>query len=101
MEAYYLEWQDINFDKNRLYVVGKDHWQPKDRETRVISICPELQTLLLDAFENAPEGAVRICSQVYTENIERGVKATIKRAGLPLWKKLYKISQETRLLSSI
>ena len=86
-EAYYLEWQDVNFEKSRLYVVGKDEWQPKSRETRVIPMCPELQTMLLDAFQKAPDGTVRVCPQIYIGNVSRDMKATIKRAGVKPWSK--------------
>jgi len=57
-------------------------WQPKNRETRVIPMCPELQTMLLDAFQNAPDGMVRVCPQIYIGNVPRDMKATIKRAGV-------------------
>ncbi len=87
MEAYHLEWQDVNFDQGKLYVIGKDHWQPKDRETRVIPLCPELQQMLLTAFEAAPEGTVRVCPAVCIDNIDRDIKATIVRAGLKPWTK--------------
>ena len=87
LEAYYLEWSDINFDKGRLYVCGKPHWQPKDRETRCIPICPELMALLTQAFDEAPEGAVRVCPAVCIDNIDRDIKNTIKRAGVAQYKK--------------
>ncbi|NQV31609.1 MAG: site-specific integrase [Phycisphaeraceae bacterium] len=82
MEAYFLEWEDVNFEKGRLYVVGKPHWQPKDRETRCVPICPQLMAILTKAFDDAPEKAVRICPAVNVKNIDRDIKATIKRAGI-------------------
>lgn len=87
MEAYWLEWEDVNFEKGRLYVIGKDHWQPKDKESRVVPICPELMVILTEAFNKASEGATRICPSVCVQNIDRDIKATIKRAGVPPFKK--------------
>lgn len=85
LEAYYLTWQDVNFDKNVLHVVGDAHWQPKGRESRVIPICPELQKILLEAFERANEKTSRVCTLKYPGNIRRNVIATIKRAGVNVW----------------
>lgn len=87
LEAYYLEWQDVNFDTGKIHIIGKDHWQPKDRETRVVPICPELQQILLEAFECAPEKRVRVCTLDYPGNINRDVIATVQRAGLKTWGK--------------
>lgn len=87
LEAYYLEWDDVNFDKGTLHIVGKDHWQPKDRESRVIPICPELQKILLEEFEQAPDKRSRVCSLEYSGNIGRDIRSTIIRAGLNLWAK--------------
>lgn len=87
LEAFYLTWQDVNFDKGKIIVVGDARWQPKDRETRVVPICPELQVILLGAFEQAPEKTSRICPLKYSGNICRGAKATIIRAGLKPWEK--------------
>ena len=87
LEAYYLEWQDVNFDKGRIYICGKPHWQPKDRESRSIPLCPELSAILLEAFLDAPEGEKRVCPESNIMNINRNIKLSIKRAGLKLWAK--------------
>ena len=87
LEAYYLEWQDVNFDKGRIYICGKPHWQPKDRESRSIPLCPELSAILLEAFQDAPEGEKRVCPESNIMNINRNIKLSIKRAGLKLWTK--------------
>jgi integrase len=87
MEAYYLEWGDINFDKGEICICAKDHWKPKDKEFRYIPICKELSEILLEAFHNAPEGAIRVCPETNPQNIDRAIAWTVKRAGLKLWKK--------------
>lgn len=87
MEAYYLEWQDVNFDKGRIYICGKNHWKPKDKESRTIPLCPELAQILLECFQDAPEGQVRVCPETNPQNIDRGIVGTIKRAGLTKWLK--------------
>jgi len=87
MEAYYLEWNDINFDKNEICICDKPHWTPKDKELRYIPMCKELSAILTEAFHNAPEGAIRICPKTNPMNIDRAIAGTIKRAGLKFWKK--------------
>lgn len=86
-EAYWLEWQDVNFDKGTIHIIGKKHWQPKDRETRVVPMCPELQKILTEEFERAAPGQVRVCTLNYSGNIDRDITATIVRAGIKAWGK--------------
>ena len=55
-EAINLRWHNIDWDRNLLTVISSDDWEVKDKDPRVVPICPELHGLLLDAFEQAPEG---------------------------------------------
>ena len=86
-EALQLEWCNIDWDKCRITVVGKNDWQPKARKTRTIPMCPELTTILLDAYEAAPEGQSKPLADIYDENLTRDVKATVKRAGVEAYGK--------------
>lgn len=45
-EIYWLEWGDIDFDRNRIHVSAKDHWVPKDYERRWIPMPPDLRSYL-------------------------------------------------------
>lgn len=87
LEAFNLKWQDINFDKGTIYVVGDADWQPKNRQSRTVPMCPELLNMLLEEFEQASIQRTRVCLLKYAGNIGRDMNATIKRAGLTPWEK--------------
>ncbi|GEM_PF-2481353 len=88
-EAINLEWADIDFETNRLYVTAKDHWKPKTRKSlRTIPICPELQSVLLEAYGAAQDGQEHIVFGDMT-NIDRDIKiirrkAKVEQYGKPL-----------------
>jgi hypothetical protein len=51
-------------------------------------MCPELTTILLDAYEAAPEGQSKVLADIYDEeNLTRNIKATVKRAGVEAYGK--------------
>lgn len=86
-EALRLEWCNVDWGKSRIAVVGKSDWQPKARKARIIPMCPELQSLLLDAYEVAPQGQGRVLYNVYGGNLTRDVKAAVERAGVVVYSK--------------
>ncbi len=53
-EALNVRWHNIDCDRNLLTVISSDDWEMKDKDPRIVPICPELHGLLLDAFEQAP-----------------------------------------------
>jgi integrase len=55
-EALNLEWSDINWESNHIRIIAKKEWQSKDRDSRTVPMCPELQRLLLDAYNRAEPG---------------------------------------------
>lgn len=86
-EALELEWSNIDWDKNRITVVGKNDWQPKSRKTRVVPMCQELQSVLSEAHGNAPVGARRVLYDIYEGNLTRDLKAIVKRSGVEVYLK--------------
>jgi integrase len=87
LEALNVRWIDIDFEKNRLRVIGDADWQPKNRKTRYIPICLELRNILLDAYNRDKNKAGLICSPKEEDSLYRDIKATILRAGLIVWAK--------------
>lgn len=86
-EATHLEWSDIDFEENRIHITSKDDWQPKTHSSlRTIPLCPELQTTLLEAYEQAQEGDIRVISGD-TVNIDRDMKNIRKKAKVKLYSK--------------
>ena len=73
----------IDWDRKRLRVVGKG-----DR-FREVPICPELHKILLDAFGQAPDGAVRVVHPITKNNLPREMEKFVKAARLDPWRKPY------------
>lgn len=46
-EMYWLEWSDIDFERNRVHIAPKVEWNPKDYERRYIPTSPDLRKNLL------------------------------------------------------
>jgi len=79
-EAMNLQWRDINFQNNRIHVCTKDGWQPKRGKERFVPICPELQSYLLEAFQDAQDGAVSVFGfRFYSQDYDR-IRAARERA---------------------
>lgn len=45
-EIFWLEWSDVDFERNRIHIAPKDGWNPKDFERRWISMSPDLLAYL-------------------------------------------------------
>jgi integrase len=45
-EIRWLTWADVDFERNRVHIVGKDSWQPKDYEQRWIPMKDDLKAHL-------------------------------------------------------
>lgn len=45
-EAYWLEWTDVDFERNRIHIAPKKEWTPKDYERRWIPMTADLRAYL-------------------------------------------------------
>ncbi len=109
-EVLSLRWQDIDWDKRRM-VVQSPKTECHGKGTRVIPLFPELSTILTDAFEQSPEGAMFVVDPKYQRsskgingwrncNLRTTFEKIIRRAGLEPWPKLFhslRSSRETEL----
>ncbi len=88
-EALSLRWDCIQWDKSRLEIVANDEWTPKDRDSRIVPICPELHALLLEAFEAAEDGQmlVILAGAIVVKNTSRDFTVLCKRAGVTRYRK--------------
>lgn len=48
-EMYWLEWSDVDFQRNRIHIAPKKEWAPKDFERRWVPMPPDLKAHLLVA----------------------------------------------------
>ena len=81
-EALNLTWSDINWEGNNIRIIAKKEWQPKDKNSRNVPLCPELQKLLLDAYNQAQPGQKRIIEGIVTVNLWRDFNVLLQRAGV-------------------
>ena len=81
-EALNLRWENIDWSPSRLQVISSADWTVKDKHPRIVPICPELHTILLAAFENAPEGEARVipAGSINVRNLWRDFGVICKRA---------------------
>lgn len=80
-EALRLTWDKIDWDKRIITVQPEGDEITTKQNQRHPPISPVLYAVLRDAFEAAPERAVRVCN-LSNRNIERTMERIIKRAGL-------------------
>ncbi|MBN1844275.1 MAG: site-specific integrase [Sedimentisphaerales bacterium] len=98
-EALYLRWENIDWARSRLTVIASADWRPKDRDSRVVPIVPELRSILLERFEQAAEGAAYIIPRGSVD--PRGCywpfQRLCKRAGVKPWTQPFHTLRKTRL----
>ena len=88
-EALNLRWHNIDWDNNRLTIVGNKDWDVKDKELRVVPMCPELHALLLSSFELAEERQPLVipAGVVPVQNVSRDFGVLCRRAKVPRYNK--------------
>jgi integrase len=88
-EALNLRWHNIDWTNNRLTVVGTDTWDVKDKEARVVPVCPELHEVLMEAFEAAEAGQAMVVppETVVVQNTSRDFGVLCRRANVPRYNK--------------
>ena len=59
-EALNVRWHNVDWANNRLRVISQKDWDVKDKDSRVVPICPEIHELPLAAFDKAEEGEDRV-----------------------------------------
>ena len=86
-EALNLEWCDIDWNHNRIRIIAKEDWQPKDKEPRIVPMCPELQAILSKVYSDAQDGSNKVVSEIIVNNIWRDFQVLRRRAGVVKYSK--------------
>ncbi len=96
-EAFLLKWADVNFDKMR-FTVRSPKTKHQGKASRTVPIFPELYPLLLNAFEQAEEGAEYVIRRYRDpkQNLRTQAHHIIRRAGLEPWPKTFQNMRSTR-----
>ncbi len=98
-EALNLRWDQIDWERSRLTIIANDEWRPKDRDSRVVPIVPELHAMLLEAFDRADAGAEKVIpdGSVKVKNISRDFTVLCKRASVQRYAKPFHSLRKTCL----
>lgn len=97
-EVARLTWADVTWDKARFTVHASKTEHHADAGIRVVPIFPELEKPLLEAYEEAEEGAVYCCPH-YKNPDQMYRKLMLKimqQAGVKPWPKLFQNCRSTR-----
>ncbi len=86
-EALNLEWSDVDWENNRIRIIADEEWQPKDKDKRMVPICPELQALLLEAYNAAETGSEKVVSGVNVNNLWRDFQVLFRRSDVKKYSK--------------
>ncbi len=83
-ETINLRWENIDWERSRLTIISNEEWTVKDKDNRTVPIVPELQELLLDAFQAASEGQETVIApkSIKKKNISRDFTVLCRRAGV-------------------
>lgn len=100
-EALNLRWVDVLWDQNKIQVEAELERETTKRAKRVCPVepsrCPTgLYKILRDAFEAAPERAVRPCDGVSVDNIDKAAKRIVAAAGIPAYAKPFHALRKNR-----
>ena len=98
-----LKWTDVDFGAKRILIHSPKTERHKGGDTRMIPLFPELEPMLLEAFELAQEGEEFVVSRYRKAgaNLRTQFKKILGRAGIKPWPKLWqnlRSSRETELM---
>jgi integrase len=99
-EVLSLRWQDVDWEAGRIVVQSPKTEHHVGKASRAIPLFAELRTILAEAFELAPEGAVYVVDGNHREaantasgwrncNLRTQFERIVKRAGLQPWPRLF------------
>jgi integrase len=97
-EVVELTWADVNWEGARMLVRAPKTEHHEGHEERVTPIFPELRPYLEAAWDEAADGATKVCTLRITgnSNLRTQMHRIIRRAGLVPWPKLFVNMRATR-----
>ena len=95
-ELVELRWQDILWAENKIFIHSPKTAHQR-KPSRFIPLYPELKILLELAFNEAPEGSIKVLRNCNgSKNYRKGLHRIILKAGLLPWQKLFTNLRSTR-----
>jgi integrase len=100
-----LKWSDVDWEHSRIHVTSPKTEHHEGGGSRSIPLFSELRPYLMEAFEQAEEGAVYVVTHCRdnSKNLRTQLVRIIKRAGLTPWPKTWhnlRSSRQTELAAN-
>jgi integrase len=95
-EVLALRWSDVDFERGRILVSSSKTEHHAGKATRTIPLFPELLPYLLEAHEQADDGAVHVIARHRNANHRTRAEKIVRRAGVQSWPKLFQNLRSTR-----
>lgn len=97
-----LTWGDVNWEDGRITITSPktDHI---GKGVRILPLFPELEQVLREAFDAAPEGSKHIITRYRSgrQNLRTTFTKIVKRAGLVPWPKLFTNMRASRSIELV
>jgi len=93
-----LKWSDIDWDRGTILITSPKTARHPGCESRLVPLFPELREILMEAWDQAPEGAEYVLAdrKATSVNLRTQLKRILKRAGIPVWPKPFQNLRATR-----
>jgi integrase len=97
-EHLMLKWADVDWERNRMLVHSPKTEHNDGGDCRFVPLFPELRPYLLEAFEQAEDGAEHVVTRCRDSktNLRTQMERIVKRAGVKPWPKLFHNLRSTR-----
>jgi integrase len=97
-EVLGVQWGDIDWDQGRMLVRSPKTERHIGKAERIIPLFPELRSVLMQAFELAPEGSVYVTGRFGGTHANLGTqfKRIITRAGFVPWPRVFNAMRASR-----
>tara|TARA_R110002073_G_scaffold104622_4_gene236496 strand:- start:151125 stop:152387 length:1263 start_codon:yes stop_codon:yes gene_type:complete len=98
-EVLSVRWGDIDWAGNRFRVRSPKTEQHAGKGERVVPLFPELRTVLMDAFDRAPEGSEFVVARhrSTSANLRTHLLRIINNAGMTAWPSLFNSMRASRV----
>lgn len=98
-EVLMVRWGDIDWAGNRFRVRSPKTEQHAGKGERIVPLFPELRSVLMDAFDHAPEGAEFVVAghRCTSANLRTHLLRIIEIAGMTAWPSLFNSMRASRV----
>jgi integrase len=97
-EILALRWNDVLWEQSKVLIRASKTEHHVGKESRLIPLFPELKSLLLQAFEQAEDGAVYVITRYRSPsaNLRTQFLRILAKAGIEPWPKLFQNLRSSR-----